>query len=148
MACVFIVGIKGISTILVPRGRETAEAKQVWLVLFGTCSINFPIIFLSIIYSSTLDSGAAGNFLDINFMLKHGIPTKPFVPPVKMLAIDGSSLGNGLVFPSLRNFFCLWGITLRVGLLYHPLHSHPSYSRPSGVTGTQPLKLIGSPASC
>lgn len=44
-----------------------------------------------------MDSRAATNFLDINFVHTQGIPIQPLVPSVKLLAIDGSSTLCGLV---------------------------------------------------
>ena len=44
-----------------------------------------------------VDSGAAGNFMDVNFALKLKIPLVPLKVPLSVTALDGQALGDGKV---------------------------------------------------
>ncbi len=59
-----------------------------------------------------IDSGAAGNFIDVNFAKAHSLPLVPCESVVAVAALDGRPLGTGHVK------FITKDITLRTGSLH------------------------------
>ncbi len=71
-----------------------------------------------------IDSGAVGNFIDINFANSHKLPLLPCESRVAVAALDGRPLGTGLVK------FTTQDLTLKVGSFHTELIRHFAIDSP------------------
>ncbi len=75
--------------------------------------------------TALIDSGAAGNFIDINFANSHNLPLVTCETRLAVTALNGQPLGPGLVQ------FKTQVLTLRTGSLEHKTPSNTNVSLPS-----------------
>ncbi len=94
-----------------PINRDNAAVSLTLNCLNSKSCVTVPIEFFvngkSFSTSALLDSGAAGNFMSLEFAELHKIPLIPCISPLSVEAVDGRPLGTGRVTHlSLRSYTC------------------------------------------
>ncbi len=102
-----------------PINRDNAAVSLTLNCLNSKSSVTVPIeVFVngkSFSTSALLDSGAAGNFMSLEFAELHKIPLIPCISPLSVEAVDGRPLGTGRVTHLSQE------LHMRTGLLHREL---------------------------
>ncbi len=102
-----------------PINRDNAAVSLTLNCLNSKSCVTVPIEFFvngkSFSTSALLDSGAAGNFMSLEFAELHKIPLIPCISPLSVEAVDGRPLGTGRVTHLSQE------LHMRTGLLHREL---------------------------
>ncbi|KAI2665817.1 Transposon Tf2-9 polyprotein [Labeo rohita] len=79
-----------------PRPSSSVSSDE---LLSNRCELPVIIVFgeVSIATHALIDSGAAGNFIDADFVATNHLPVLPCSPSVTVAALDGRPLGSGRI---------------------------------------------------
>lgn len=95
-----------------PSRRSTMVSKSAIQSTSFEIPVSVEIIGLTIHTDALIDSGAAGNFMDMSFAKTHHIPLVPCETHVAVAALDGRPLGSGQIQ------FITQAISLTIGVLH------------------------------